>query len=72
MFALAYNLVRSVIAESAGLQGVSPDRVGLLDALRWLIGPGGTTDPERPVDQSEPAGSGRAARLEASAEEVFL
>ena len=60
MFALAYNLVRSVMAESAGRQGVSPDRVGLLDALRWLIGPEGATDssvllinPSRP-DRAEP------------------
>jgi Transposase DDE domain len=38
VFALAYNLVRSVMAESAQLQGVAPDRVGLVDAVRWLIG----------------------------------
>jgi hypothetical protein len=38
MFALAYNLVRSVIGESARLQGVDPDRIGLVDAVRWLIG----------------------------------
>jgi hypothetical protein len=38
VFCLAYNLVRSVMAESAGLQGVAPDRVSLVDALRWLIG----------------------------------
>jgi hypothetical protein len=28
MFALAYNLVRSVMAESARVQGVEPDRIG--------------------------------------------
>ncbi|MBV8229659.1 MAG: IS4 family transposase [Planctomycetaceae bacterium] len=38
VFALAYNLVRSVMAESARLQGVAPDRVGWVDAVRWLIG----------------------------------
>jgi hypothetical protein len=38
MFALAYNLVRSVMGESARLQGVDPDRIGLVDAVRWLIG----------------------------------
>jgi hypothetical protein len=38
VFALAYNLVRSVMEESARLQGVAPDRVGLVDAVRWLIG----------------------------------
>ncbi|MHC5542761.1 IS4 family transposase, partial [Singulisphaera rosea] len=38
MFSLAYNLVRSVMGESARLQGVDPDRIGLVDAMRWLIG----------------------------------
>jgi hypothetical protein len=38
VFALAYNLVRSVMGESARLQGVEPDRIGLVDAERWLIG----------------------------------
>ena len=38
VFALAYNLVRSVMGESARLQGVAPDRIGLVDAVRWLIG----------------------------------
>jgi Transposase DDE domain len=38
VFCLAYNLVRSVMVESAELQGVAPDRVSLVDALRWLIG----------------------------------
>ena len=38
VFCLAYNLVRSAMWESARLQGVSADRVSLVDALRWLIG----------------------------------
>jgi hypothetical protein len=38
VFALAYNLVRSVMVESACLQGVDPDRIGLVDTVRWLIG----------------------------------
>jgi len=38
VFALAYNLVRSVMGESARLQGVAPDRIGLVDTVRWLIG----------------------------------
>jgi hypothetical protein len=38
MFALAYNLVRSVMVESARGRCVEPDRIGLLDTLRWLIG----------------------------------
>jgi DDE family transposase len=40
MFALAYNLIRSVMVESAIAQDVSMDRVGFLDALRWLLAPG--------------------------------
>jgi hypothetical protein len=38
VFSLAYNLVRSVMLESARMRGVDPDRVGLIDAVRWLIG----------------------------------
>src|SRR5580700_2460068 len=38
VFALAYNLVRSVMVDSARLQGVDPNRVSLVDAVRWLIG----------------------------------
>jgi hypothetical protein len=38
MFALVYNLVRSVMVESARARGVAPERISLLDALRWLIG----------------------------------
>lgn len=38
VFCLAYNLVRSVMADSAALQGVAPERVSLVDAVRWLIG----------------------------------
>jgi hypothetical protein len=37
-FCLAYNLVRSVMAESARLRGIAPERLGLVDAVRWLIG----------------------------------
>ena len=38
VFALAYNLVRSVMAESAAAQGVAVDRISLVDTVRWLIG----------------------------------
>ncbi len=37
-FALAYNLVRSVMAESARLRGIEPERVSVIDSVRWLIG----------------------------------
>src|SRR4029079_4890307 len=40
VFCLAYNLVRSVMGESARLRGIAPDRVSLIDAVRWLIGVG--------------------------------
>jgi hypothetical protein len=38
VFCLAYNLVRSVMAESAAAQGVAAERISLVDAVRWLIG----------------------------------
>lgn len=36
MFAIVYNLVCAVIYEAAGRQGVRPDRISFVDALRWL------------------------------------
>ena len=39
VFALAYNLVISVMIESSRLQKVSVERIGFLDALRWLRHP---------------------------------
>lgn len=39
VFALAYNLVRSAMIESARRLGVAVDRLGFLDALRWLTNP---------------------------------
>ena len=44
MFALVYNLVRSVARESAKAQGVAADRVSVMDALRWLVGVEGGGD----------------------------
>jgi hypothetical protein len=38
MYALAYDLVRVTMCEAAGRQGVVPDRVSFIDALRWLRG----------------------------------
>jgi hypothetical protein len=38
VFALAYNLVRSVMVESAAARGVEAERISLVDAVRWLIG----------------------------------
>ena len=36
MFALVYNLVCCVIYKAAHRQGVPPDRISFIDALRWL------------------------------------
>jgi hypothetical protein len=36
MFLLAYNLVRMTMAEAGRRQGVPPDRISFVDALRWL------------------------------------
>jgi hypothetical protein len=38
MFALVYNLVRSVTTESARAQGVAPERISVIDTIRWLTG----------------------------------
>jgi len=35
-YALAYNLVRTVMMEAAGRQGVEVDRISFIDTLRWL------------------------------------
>jgi hypothetical protein len=37
-FALVSNLVRSVTTESARAWGVAPERVSVIDTIRWLIG----------------------------------
>lgn len=36
VFVLVYNLVRRVCLEAARRQGVEPDRISFIDALRWL------------------------------------
>jgi Transposase DDE domain len=38
MYAIAYNLVRLTMCEAGDRQGVAPDRVSFIDALRWLRG----------------------------------
>jgi hypothetical protein len=44
MFSLVYNLVRSVMVESARVQKVAPERISLIDTIRWLIGTEGHDD----------------------------
>jgi hypothetical protein len=44
VFALVYNLVRSVACESAKRRGVAADRVSVTDAVRWLGGAEGDED----------------------------
>lgn len=46
MFALAYNLVTSVMIESAKAQKVGVDRISFVDALRWLTDPIPGGDPK--------------------------
>jgi hypothetical protein len=36
VFCLIYNLVRLVMLQAADRQGVPPDRISFIDALRWL------------------------------------
>lgn len=44
MFSLVYNLVRSVMVESGRVQEVAPERISLIDTIRWLIGTEGGND----------------------------
>ena len=55
VYALVYNLVHAVMLAAAARQGVTPDRISFIDALRWLwtVGPNETlaelaTNPHRP------------------------
>jgi hypothetical protein len=36
MFLLVYNLMRLTMAEAGRRQGVPPERISFVDALRWL------------------------------------
>jgi hypothetical protein len=38
VFSIAYNMIRSVMLDSSRARGVATDRIGFVDALRWLIG----------------------------------
>jgi hypothetical protein len=38
VFALIYNLVRTVMVQSGQVQGVAPERISFIDTIRWLIG----------------------------------
>ena len=51
-FCLAYNLVRSVMAESARLRGIAPDRLSVVDTVRWLIGVEGSDSSQLLVNPS--------------------
>ena len=44
VFALVYNLVRSVASEASKARGVAADRVSVTDAVRWLVGAEGGQD----------------------------
>ena len=34
---LVYNLVRAVMVKAVAQQGVTPDRLSFIDAVRWLL-----------------------------------
>ncbi len=44
VFALVYNLVRSVACEAAKARGEAADRVSVTDTVRWLVGAEGDED----------------------------
>jgi hypothetical protein len=55
VYAMVYNLVRTVMAEAARRQGVAAERISFVDALRWLTDSEGCDDllplkvnPDRP------------------------
>ena len=37
VYCLVYNLVRAVMVKAAEQQGVTPDRISFIDAIRWLL-----------------------------------
>jgi hypothetical protein len=37
VYCLVYNLVHAVMVEAAQRQGVTPDRISFIDAVRWLL-----------------------------------
>lgn len=47
MFLLVYNLVRMTMLEAARQQGVPVDRIGFVDAMRWLA----TAEPGDPLKE---------------------
>jgi hypothetical protein len=57
MFLLVYNLVRMTMLQAARRQGVAPDRISFVDALRWLA----TAKPGEPLPKLNvnPARPGR-------------
>jgi len=57
MYAIAYNLARSVMTESAGAQRVEPDRISLIDAVRWMTDP--DSEGNKPILVVNPSRPGR-------------
>lgn len=55
VFAIVYNLVRVVMCEAGHRQGVCPERISFVDALRWLSSaPPGTPLPKLVVNPVRP------------------
>jgi hypothetical protein len=47
VYCLVYSLVHAVMVEAAARQGVTPDRISFLDAVRWLL----SADPGEPMPE---------------------
>ncbi|MBC7854481.1 MAG: transposase [Pirellulaceae bacterium] len=57
MFHLVFNLVRMTVLEAAQRQGVPPERISFVDALRWLAtAQPGEELPELVINPSRPGG----------------
>lgn len=55
IFVIVYNLVRLVMLRSAEQQGVAPDRISFIDALRWLcFAPSGESTPNLLINPHRP------------------
>jgi hypothetical protein len=57
VYALVHNLIRAVMVEAAGRQGVEAERLSFVDALRWLRD---APDDAMPALKVNPARPGRA------------
>ena len=57
VFAIVYNLVRLVMIEASARQGVAVDRIGFVDALRYVSLAGASRTGRRPAQVGREPGS---------------